>query len=456
MSKIVAEVISIGDELTSGQRLDTNSQWLSTQLADLGIVVQAHQTMGDYLEPMQAAFQTAAARSDLILVTGGLGPTQDDLTRQALATAFGESLEFDPLSWETIQQLFARRNVSTPPSNRIQAMFPSGSRPIPNPHGTAPGIDWLVNCGQRQVQFYCLPGVPVEMREMYAETIAPRLLERYRQGQVIVQRVIKTFGAGESYVESLLPNLVARGNDPQVGITASQATISLRLRTTAPDRATAEAKLEPVVQTIHQCLGKLVFGEGEQELEDVVVEELKRRGQRLVVVEWGTRGLVAQRLDEASGRWRESAEIAARGSAQVAGWLPTGGEVGICGGVILTHWESVRRWLAPEVEWSGGEPPPWPEVVAALSAVAGQRFQADLVLAGGPLPHHLDTAATTPAAEFQLTVCDRTKAVVRQFPQSFSVLGHPSLWRPRAAKQMLNHLRLLWLDGILDSAVADL
>lgn len=456
MSKIVAEVISIGDELTSGQRLDTNSQWLSTQLADLGIVVQAHQTMGDYLEPMQAAFQTAAARSDLILVTGGLGPTQDDLTRQALATAFGETLEFDPLSWETIQQMFARRNVSTPDSNRIQAMFPRGSRPIPNPHGTAPGIDWLVNCGSRQAQFYCLPGVPVEMREMYAATIAPRLLERYRQGQVIVQRVIKTFGAGESYVESLLPNLVARGNDPQVGITASQATISLRLRTTAPDLATATAKLEPVVNTIHHCLGKLVFGEGEQELEDVVIGELMRRGQRLVVVEWGTRGLVAQRLDEASDRWRDSAASTPLGSTQFAEWPPSGGEAGFCGGVILTHWEAVRRWLAPEVEWTGGGTPPWPEVVAALAAVAGQRFQADLVLAGGPLPQQLDIAATAPAAEYLLTACDRTGAVVRQFPQSFTVLGHPSLWRPRAAKQMLNHLRLLWLDGILDSAVADL
>ena len=452
MNKLVAEVISIGDELTSGQRLDTNSQWLSQQLADLGIVVQAHQTMGDYLDPMQAALQTAAARSDLILVTGGLGPTQDDLTRQALAAAFGESLEFDPPSWEAIQQLFARRNVSTPASNRTQAMFPRGARPIPNPHGTAPGIDWLVTCGPRQVQFYCLPGVPVEMREMYTETIAPQLLERYRQGQVIVQRVIKTFGAGESYVESLLPNLVARGNDPQVGITASQATISLRLRTTAPDPVTAAAKLAPVVETIHQCLGQLVFGEGEQELEDVVIGELQRRGQRLVVVEWGTRGLVAQRLDEASSRWNDSAARGPIGDSATVEDPAAKPTAGFCGGVILTHWEAVRRWLSPDVEWPGSEVPPWSEVVAALALVAGQRFQADLVLAGGPLPSGPGCDATGPTAEFQLTACDRIGPTARQFPQAFNVLGHPSLWRPRAAKQMLNHLRLLWLDGALDSA----
>ena len=463
MSKLVAEVISIGDELTSGQRLDTNSQWLSQQLADLGIVVLAHQTMGDYLEPMRAAFQTAAGRSDLILVTGGLGPTQDDLTRQALAEAFGETLEFDSASWETIQQMFARRNVSTPASNRVQALFPRGARPIPNPHGTAPGIDWLINSGARPVQFYCLPGVPVEMREMFAATVAPSLMERYRGGQVIVQRVIKTFGAGESYVESLLPNLVARGNDPQVGITASQATISLRLRTEATDVATANAKLEPVVETIHRCLGRLVFGEGEQELEDVVIDQLMQRGQRLVVVEWGTRGLVAQRLDEASGRWRAAAANGPTrrvGSGEAAADTSVGrasaSGAGFSGGVILTQWDAVRRWLAPEVEWSGAEAPPWPEVVAALAEVAGQRFQADLVLAAGPLPHAPSLLESAPAADFQLTLCDRTGPNLRQFPQAFTVLGHPSLWRPRAAKQMLNHLRLLWLDGTLDSAHGNL
>jgi nicotinamide-nucleotide amidase len=257
--------------------------------------------------------------------------------------------------------------------------------------------------------------------------------------------------------------LVARGNDPQVGITASQATISLRLRTEAADVATANAKLEPVVETIHRCLGSLVFGEGDQELEDVVIDQLMRRGQRLVVVEWGTRGLVAQRLDEASGRWRESVTADATHALQSADEVDGAmsgqageSEAGFSGGVILTQWDAVRRWLAPEVEWSGATVPPWPEVVAALATVAGQRFQADLVLAAGPLPHGPNSLGSGPAAEFQLTLCERTGPKTRQFPQAFTVLGHPSLWRPRAAKQMLNHLRLLWLDGTLDSADANL
>jgi len=433
-NKILAEVISIGDELTSGQRLDTNSRWLSQGLSDLGVTVQAHQTIGDYLEPMRDAFRVAAGRSEVILVTGGLGPTQDDLTRQALAAAFGVELDFDETSWQQIQGMFARRQISAPANNRLQALFPHGSRPIPNPHGTAPGIYWCVTPSSpsaRAVHFFCLPGVPTEMREMYEGSVRSLLRQLYLgRTHVIVRRIIKTFGAGESHVESLLPDLIKRGNDPQVGITASQATISLRLQTSAATEAAAEDKLRPVIHTIHQCLGSLVYGQGEEELEDVAVDYLQRLGCRLVVVEWGTRGLVSQRLDEAYARRPRSSQPETRAYS---------------GSVILTHIDAVTRWLAPDVVVPVGTKSDDPALVGWMATVAAERFQAELVLACGPLPEPTDPAHET--ATFQVLARQGHGPGAREFSQAFNVLGHPDLWRPRAAKQMLNHLRLRWLAG---------
>ncbi len=439
LSNRFAEVISIGDELTSGQRLDTNSQWLSLQLGELGVTVLAHQTIGDYLDPMKTAFRLAADRSQIVLVTGGLGPTQDDLTRQALAEAFGSELFFHEPSWEEIRSRFTTRQIIPPDSNRLQAMFPVGSEPIPNAHGTAPGIHWTIKRPHHETQFFCLPGVPVEMREMYLASIRPVLEQQLvDQRQLIVQRVIKTFGAGESHVESLLPNLIKRGNDPQVGITASQATITLRLLTTAASQELGEQKLRPVVDTIYECLGPLVFGEGDVELEDVVVSQIEERQLRLVVVEWGTRGLVAQRLDEAYAR-RDPAE--------------TLGPARFAGAVMLPHWEAVRKWLAPDVIYAENTSPGMPQVLSDLARVAAERFQADLSVAGGPLPGTsaaiVRETGTTPGErtsanpEFELVARRSSTSGVQETPARFSVLGHPSLWRPRAAKQILNHLRLL-------------
>ncbi|MBL8888513.1 MAG: damage-inducible protein CinA [Planctomycetaceae bacterium] len=423
MSKSFAEVISIGDELTSGQRLDTNSQWVSQQLEELGMTVLAHQTIGDYLEPMQNAFQIAAGRSQIVVVTGGLGPTQDDLTRQALAKAFGSELYFDDASWEDIQKRFRSRGINPPESNRLQAWFPSGSRPIFNAYGTAPGISWTIARSGRQSQFFCLPGVPVEMREMFLSGVAPILATRQADDkQVVVQKVIKTFGAGESHVESLLPNLIARGNDPQVGITASEATISLRLRTVAPTQELGEEKIRPVVATIKQCLGTLVFAEDTCELEDVVVEKLMERRQKLVVVEWGTRGMVSQRLDEA---------IARRQVGDSSDWSP------FAGAVILPSRDAVERWLAPlefpELQHDGSRQ----ELLRCLAQTAAKRFHADLAVAGGPLP---DAGADHP---FEIVAIQSTNADDTASSARFTVLGHPSLHRPRATKQVLNHLRLL-------------
>ena len=144
---MLAEVISIGDELTSGQRLDTNSQWLSTRLGELGVEVRYHTTVADDLDANVRVFREAIERADIVVATGGLGPTADDLTRDALAATIGQPLVLDAASLAHIEGLFARRRRPMPESNRLQAMFPSGSRVIPNPTGTAPGIDLEVPRG---------------------------------------------------------------------------------------------------------------------------------------------------------------------------------------------------------------------------------------------------------------------------------------------------------------------
>jgi len=230
-------------------------------------------------------------------------------------------------------------------------------------------------------------------------------------------------------LEQQWPDLIRRGNDPQVGITASQGTISLRLQTTAADPAAADRKLQPVVDTIYRLLGNLVFGEDSAELEDVVSELLFRQSQRLAVVEWGTRGLVSQWLDEALQRLPGAAEDRS--------------QFGFQGAVVLTHPAAVSRWLEPDALLDPTGDGSLAEVVGHLAAVAAHRFQADWTLAGGPLPN---PAGPTDPPPFYLTAVQRSPDGLAFFPARFAVVGHTSLWRPRAAKQMLNHLRLLLLD----------
>ena len=174
-----AEVISIGDELTSGERLDTNSQWLSQRLGEIGVRVMYHATVGDDLAANIRVFREAIQRADVIVVSGGLGPTADDLTRQALADAVGLPLVQDDVALEHIKALFARRKREMPPANLIQAQFPRGSRVVHNPPGSAPGIDLTIKRdGQAgSVRVFCLPGVPAEMKEMWAATVGPARYE---------------------------------------------------------------------------------------------------------------------------------------------------------------------------------------------------------------------------------------------------------------------------------------
>ncbi len=383
-----AEIISIGDEMTSGQRVDTNSAWLSQRLGELGVTVVAHATVADDLAANIEIFRQAVERADVVISTGGLGPTADDLTREALAQLTGAPLVLDEEQLGHIRALFARRKRPMPERNVVQAMFPTGSRPIFNPNGTAPGVAVSVNRDSGgMAHVFALPGVPAEMFEMYEASVKPALIELGAGKTVIVHRRIKCFGLGESDVEQKLPDIIRRGRVPQVGITVSEATITLRITAEGASREECETSMQPTIDTIHECLGTLVFGEEDDELPDVVLRMLRERGQTLATCEWTTQGTLATWLAEA-----------ANDSTYVGGEVRTGD--------------------APEIE------------VAATESRS--RYGVDFALAIGPAPQ----AAAATEVPMALATAEGV------ISKAASLAGHPSILKPRTAKQALNLLRL--------------
>ncbi|MFO0956915.1 MAG: competence/damage-inducible protein A [Isosphaeraceae bacterium] len=287
-----AEILAVGSELTSGQKLDTNSQWISRRLGELGIATRFHTALGDDLEDNRIAFRNAIGRADLVIVSGGLGPTQDDLTREVLAEVAGVPLDDDPEALAAIERFFRGRNRAMTESNRLQARFPRGSEVLNNPIGTAPGI-WLKVGGAIVA---CLPGVPYELFRMFEEQVVPRLRRDGHVRRVIVHRVINLFGRGEAEIEQGALDLTARGHVPEVGITASDATISFRITAEGDDEEQARRAIEPVARTIYERFAPLIVGEGKADVADALAAELVRTGCTVATAESCTGGLIAHRL----------------------------------------------------------------------------------------------------------------------------------------------------------------
>ena len=302
-----AEIIANGDELVSGKILDTNTQWLCRELAELGVTTLYHTTVGDELDAMVDVLRIASSRTDLILWTGGLGPTADDLTRQAVADLAGVSLEKNEDSVAHIRETFRRRGREMPKANEVQAFQPKGATPIFNPHGTAPGIDMTVKrqgpIPKGRLDFFrilCYPGVPAEMKEMWhdsGEKTVQKLLEQLTGHRKVIRfRSINSFGFGKSQVEAMLPDIVNRKHYPKVGITATQASITLRIASEAETEEECYKIMEPTAKIIYDTLGDIIYSEGDDTLQDVVCRATKKSNQTLAVIEAGTRGLLAESL----------------------------------------------------------------------------------------------------------------------------------------------------------------
>lgn len=320
-----AAVVSVGDELVLGQTLDTNSKWISEKLAERQVRVVEHVTVADDLAEQVAALKRLAGRVALVIVTGGLGPTADDLTRQALASASDDSLVTDEASMRAIEALFAARGRPVTELQRSQALRPSRGFAIVNPHGTAPGIGARVG----DCDVFCLPGPPNEMRPMLVERVMPML--RPPAGKAVRTKVLHTLGMGEGDLALRLGALMDRARNPLVGTTASGGVVSIRIRYEG-EEAEARREVEVTEKACRDAAGVFVFGEGDETIMSSVLSELRARDGRLVVVESCTGGLVGSLLTSVAG----SSDVL------VGGWITYSNamkrrEVGVAEETLVHH-----------------------------------------------------------------------------------------------------------------------
>ena len=398
-----AEIIAIGSELTCGARLDTNSRWLSLELEARGWTVQRHTTVADDREAMIRIYQEAAKRSRVVLITGGLGPTLDDITRDTLAAAFGRKLVEDAEALQHIKAMFRSRGREMPERNNVQALRPEHSVSVHNAHGTAPGI--LMQLHDPECTIAVMPGVPAEMKLMFQEQLASKLPE---SGVYVRRSVIRTFGYGESDAEHLLGDLTARGRNPEVGITASGAVISLSVTARAGSAEEGELLAAAAREQIHERLGDAVFGEEDVELHHVVAEQLIGRDLRIAVLEGSTTGGLI-------GQWLTENEHSAARLAHCQ-LFPTAAAMFADCGQKDTSWEVVLREQGQTLLNNGA---------------------ADFVMLSSPSQLEEDTAGIR-AQRGSVVVFGRGL----DQSQDVSMTGNLAIFRHRAARCALNLLRL--------------
>ena len=289
-----AEIVTIGTEMLLGDLVDTNTAWISSHLAALGVAIYRHTTVGDNRQRITAALLEAAARSDLVITTGGLGPTSDDLTNECLAVAAGREMVEYPEAREHVDEMFRRFGRKPTPSNYKQALFPEGARLIPNPAGTAMGA-MLELDGALVATF---PGVPTEMKAMFEDTLEPLIRERTEGA--IVSRTLWFAGMGESALAEKVQDLLD-ASDPTVAPLAGQGKVRLRFTARAATPEEAEKKIEPVAEEILFRLGDYHFGTDSETIEGAVGRLLKEKAATLALAESCTGGLLAKRLTDMAG-----------------------------------------------------------------------------------------------------------------------------------------------------------
>jgi len=289
------EIVMIGTELLLGQIVDTNAAFMARTLAENGLSLYQKTTVGDNAERICRVLDAALDRSDVVLTSGGLGPTEDDLTRECVAQLLDRPLEFRQELYDDLVARFAHLSIRLTDNNKKQAYAPRGATALENPNGTAPGL--LVEDERGTV--VCMPGVPRELEAMLADTVIPHLRRAFELPGVIHSRVLKVCGLGESRVDAAIGGLVRSQQNPTVGLLASPDAVRIRITARAGDVAEAEALIDKVDAQVRERLPGLVMGVGDTTLEQVVDGLLRERGWRLAVAETATGGAMAQRITAA-------------------------------------------------------------------------------------------------------------------------------------------------------------
>jgi nicotinamide-nucleotide amidase len=291
-----AEILAIGSELLDPDRSDTNGPFLAERLRSVGIEVMARSIVGDEREWLEPAFRTALARADVVITTGGLGPTEDDRTREAVAAALGRALVRDADVTEALRARFARFGWKMALNNARQADLVTGAEWLANPNGTAPG-QWIED-GERLV--ILLPGPPGEMRPLVEADVLPRLCQR-AGGKVVRSRVLRLAAVSESEIDGLVGPLYSRIANPRTTILSAAGELELRFRASGATEAEAEGRIEELVSEVRRVLGDRIASEDGSSMEEVVARLLTERGQTLALAESCTGGLLAGRLTAVAG-----------------------------------------------------------------------------------------------------------------------------------------------------------
>jgi nicotinamide-nucleotide amidase len=292
---VIVEVLAVGTELLLGQIVNTNAAVIGAALAERGHDAHYQQVVGDNLGRLADAIGAAMGRADAVIITGGIGPTQDDLTREALCAATGRPMVTSDEYATELQQWFEARGRRMSESNLRQAQHPEGALLLPNPRGTAPGI--LLD--HKGCLVFCVPGVPSEMEHLLVHEVLPRLSG---EGEaVLVSRLIRTWGRPESEVGELLNDLYVGSTNPSIAFLASAGEIKVRITAKTSDRETAERLIDPVEAEVRSRLGSAVFGVDDETSEQVLATLLRSRGWTIATAESMTGGLIAAALTEAAG-----------------------------------------------------------------------------------------------------------------------------------------------------------
>jgi len=288
-----SEIVAVGTELLLGQIANTNAQYLSQKLSEIGIDVYYHTVVGDNASRIKEVLRLARQRSDLIILTGGLGPTEDDLTKEMVAELLGRPLVLHQPSMDKIAAFFAKRGLVMTENNRKQAMVVQGSHIFENRYGLAPGM--AVSDGEGKVWYVLLPGPPREMKPMVQEFVLPFLTSLLPEPLVIHSKVLHFYGIGESLLEDRIKDLIQQQSNPTVAPLAGDREVKIRLTAKAASKEQAEQMLQPLVDELYRRFPANIYGEGENlRLEKILVDELRKRGETVAVAESCTGGRLSQ------------------------------------------------------------------------------------------------------------------------------------------------------------------